>query len=100
MSDEKVVQVISSKPKENANTDAERLYWNLSQIRVTRSGWVEKLCEAQIFTDEEDLNKTFEYLTKSLVDISEKNQKRVMIEDIKIETLPKKQVVMAKLKGI
>jgi hypothetical protein len=94
------VHVISSKPKENANTDAERLYWNLAQIRVTRSGWVEKLCDAQIFTDEEDLNKTLDYLTKSLVDISEKDQKRVMIEDIKIETMPKKTVALAKLKGI
>ena len=94
------VFVISAKPKENMNTDAEKLYWNQAQIYVTRSGWVDKLCESQTFTDEEEVNKTLEYLTKAITDVSEENQKRIMIEDLVIESLPKKTVALAKLKGI
>jgi len=93
------VFVITATPKENANTDAEKLYWNYVQIQVTRNGWIDKLCEAQIFTSEEDTQKTMDYLQKALVDISEEQQDRVMIENIKVEALPKKQVALAKLKG-
>jgi len=94
------VFVITAKAKENADTDADVLYWNAAQVQITRSGWTDKLCEAQIYKNTEDADKWYEYLVKAVEDVSEEQKKRVMIENVELKVLPKKQVVMAKLKGI
>lgn len=95
MSDSNIYIVTSTPASEKA--EADKLYWNSDGYAVQRSAWTPKLSDCETFAEEEKAIELKEKLQK-MIDETE-NTKRLIVKDVVVEVLDRKQLMIAKMKG-
>lgn len=90
-----VVYVICATPMNEAMQD-DTLYWNVDRFSTHGNGWAPKLSECRSYKDEEKAIGVRDALLEKL----EKAGDRASIKDIRIETINKKEMLVARMKGL
>lgn len=90
-----VVYVITAKPM-NENMQDQTLYWNVDRFATHGNGWADKLSECRSYKDEEEAIGVRDALLERL----EKAGDRASIKDIKLTTVERKQMLVARMKGL
>lgn len=92
MTDE--VFVITAKPM-NEKMQDQTLYWNVDRYATHGNGWAPKLSECRTYKDEEKAISVRDGLLERLEKAKYPSEK-----DIKIITVGRKEMMMAKMKGL
>ncbi len=80
--------------------DGETLYWNTQQIAVSYSGWTKKLCEVESYETEEKAQEVIEKLNGHVKQaIDDGLEKRLNVEDFKVVSFSRKELMIAKMRG-
>ena len=88
-----VVYVITAKPM-NEKMQDQTLYWNVDRYSTHGNGWAPKLSECRSYKDEEKAIEVRDALIERLEKAKYPSEK-----DIKIITVDRKEMMMAKMKG-
>ena len=98
MSDSNCYVLTATPARDGSNADEIKLYWNADGYAVQRSAWTPKLSDCETFAEEEKAIELQEKLQK-MIDETE-NKKRLIVKDVVVETLDRKQLMIAKMKGL
>lgn len=90
-----VVYVICATPMNEAMQD-DTLYWNVDRFATHGNGWANKLSECRSYKDEEEAIGVRDALLERL----EKAGERSAIRDIKLITVGRKEMLIARMKGL
>lgn len=90
-----VVYVITATPM-NEKMQDQTLYWNVDRFATHGNGWADKLSECRSYKDEEKAIGVRDGLLERL----EKAGERAAIKDIKLITVNKKEMLIARMKGL
>lgn len=81
--------------------DNDTLYWNSQQIAVTYNGWTKKLSEVESYVEEEKANEVLEKLNGHLQKaIEDGHEKRINVKDFKVVAISRKELLIARMKGV
>ena len=84
----------------NSMKDEEILYWNTQQLAVSWSGWTLKLSESESYNEEEKAQETIEMLNKHVQKaIEDGYEKRLNVENFKVLAIPRKEMMIARMRG-
>jgi hypothetical protein len=89
-----VVYVITAKPM-NEEMQDQTLYWNVDRYSTHGNGWAPKLSECRSYKDEEKAMEVRDALIERLEKTKYPSEK-----DINIITVSRKEMMMAKMKGL
>jgi len=89
-----VVYVITAKPVNEKMAD-QTLYWNVDRYSTHGNGWAPKLSECRSYKDEEKAIGVRDALLERLEKAKYPSEK-----DIKIITVTRKEMLVAKMKGL
>jgi hypothetical protein len=90
--------VLTATPaRDGSNAEEIKLYWNSDGYAIQRSAWTPKLSDCETFAEEEKANELREKLQKMIDDTEDK--KRLIVKDVVVETLDRKQLMIAKMRG-
>ena len=91
----KVVYVIAATPMNESMQD-QTLYWNVDRYSTHGNGWADKLSESRSYKDEEKAIGVRDALLEQL----EKAGDRASIKDIRLITVDRKEMLVARMKGL
>lgn len=89
-----VVYVITATPM-NEKMQDQTLYWNVDRFATHGNGWADKLSESRSYKEEEKAISVRDGLLEML-----EKAKYPSVKDIKIETINKKEMLVARMKGL
>lgn len=98
VSDSNVYVLTATPARGGSNADENKLYWNSDGYAIQRSAWTPKLSDCETFAEEEKAIELKEKLQK-MIDETE-NAKRLIVKDVVVEVLDRKQLMIAKMKGL
>ena len=97
MSDSNIYVLTATPARDGSNADEVKLYWNSDGYAIQRSAWTPKLSDCETFAEEEKAIELQEKLQK-MIDETE-NKKRLIVKDVVVEALDRKQLMIAKMRG-
>ena len=97
MSNSNVYVLTATPATDGSNAEEVKLYWNSDGYAVQRSAWTPKLSDCLTFAEEEEAIELKEKLQK-MIDETE-NKKRLIVTDVVVESLDRKQLMIAKMRG-
>jgi len=89
-----VVYVITAKPMNETMQD-QTLYWNVDRFATHGNGWADKLSECRSYKEEEKAISVRDGLLEML-----EKAKYPSVKDIKLITVNKKEMLVARMKGL
>jgi len=99
MSNSRNVYVLTATPaRGGSNAEEMKLYWNSDGYAVQRSAWTPKLSDCLTFAKEAEAIELKEKLQKMIDDTED--EKRLIVKDVIVEVLDRKQLMIAKMKGL
>jgi hypothetical protein len=98
MSDSNCYVLTATPARDGSNAEETKLYWNADGYAIQRSAWTPKLSDCETFAEEEKAIELKEKLQK-MIDETE-NKKRLIVKNVVVETLDRKQLMIAKMKGL
>jgi hypothetical protein len=98
MSDSNCYVLTATPARDGYNADEAKLYWNSDGYAVQRSAWTPILSHCLTFSDKEKAIELQEKLQK-MIDETE-NKKRLIVKDVVVETIDRKQLMIAKMRGV
>lgn len=97
VSDSNIYVLTATPARDGYNADVDKLYWNSDGYAIQRSAWTPKLSDCESFADEEKAIELKEKLQKMIDET--KDVKRLIVKDVVVETLDRKQLMIAKMRG-
>lgn len=98
MSDSNIYVLTATPARGGDNAEEMKLYWNSDGYAVQRSAWTPKLSDCLTFAEEEKAIELKEKLQKMIDDTED--EKRLIVKDVMVEVFDRKQLMVAKMKGL